>query len=476
MTTLNFNNDIFISSVDLMTQLINPLQRHLTTTPLTNVVPINLHFSAFAGYYVDAIRFFLELNNTLYPGINDIKMMSLYSSTTDDIENSNNNIRHIERNFGSFNNTPYLFYFYNQPIFIDCLKQILTNNGFTKRQDLINTFKTITNHPNYDNIEIYAKPGGTYQMIYKSPSRDLICDIRPFLYLQTLTQKDATLRSFYLNILTLNCASCDQLLKTLIPRCKEGHFNQIFNKDNFHPYKNRLIDLEQQIDRKKNDIEHLQVNLTQISQGLNQLLLEYEALYKINEDESLEENIKELKEYFINHKFIKEINFRKPYLDLTIESPLIYYEKDLAEIYLSRRYDKNTLRHKIFTDIFINEKYRLWTYTKFNFDITNFSVEDITSNQYPRDNCYPHPHLNFYHCMGNFYDTIREWQTTYNYIGAMEQCMSMCFNLNFADSTVTNRLFDNIESDYKNLRCFKEVETEQFLSFEELFQKYKGEE
>lgn len=476
MTTLNFSKDIFNSSTDLALQLLVPLQNRLTVTPLPPVEPINLHFSAYAGYYVDAVRFLLELNSTLYPDIKDIKMISLYDSTTHDIERSNNNINHVERNFGTFNSTPYLFYFYNQPIYINQLKQTLTNHGFTERQDLVNTFKTITNQPNCENIEIYAKPGGTYQMIYKSPSRDLIYDIRPFLYLQTLTQKDATLRSFYLNILTLNCASCNQLLETLIPRCKEAHFNQIFNKDNFHPYKNRLIDLEQQIDKRKNDIEHLQGNLTQISQGLNQLLLEYDALYKVSEDENLEENIKELKEYFINHKFIKEVTFRKPYLNLTIENPLIYYEKDLAEIYLSRRYSKHGLKHKIFTDIFINEKYRLWTYTNFNFDITNFSVERITSNQYSKNNCYPHPHLNFYNCMGNFYDTIREWQTTYNYIGAMEQCMSMCFNLNFADSTVTNRLFHNIEWDYRNLHCFEDVETKQFLSFEKLIQKYKGEE
>lgn len=475
MTTLNFNKDIFNDSTRLTLQLMTPLRNHLTVTPLPQIIPLNLHYSAFSSYYVTAVQFFLELNNTLHPDIKDTKVLSLYGNTTHDIQSSNNNINHVERNFGTFNSTPYLFYFYNQPVFIDRLEQTLTGYGFTKRQDLVNTFKTITNQPNCENIEIYAKPGDTYQIIYKSPSRDLIYDIRPFLYLQTLTQKDQTLKEFYASILTLNCDKCSTILDTLIPRCKEAHFNQIFNKDNFHPYKNRLIDIEQQIDRKKNDIEHLQVNLTQISQGLNQLLLEYEALSKVSEDESLEENIKELKEYFINHKFIKEINFRKPYLDLTIESPLIYYEKDLAEIYISRHF-ANGLKRKIFTDIFINEKYRLWTYTRFNFDITSFSVENITSDEHSRNNCYPHPHLNFYSCMGNFYDTIREWQNTYNYIGAMEQCMSMCFNLNFADGTVTNRLFNNIESDYRDLHCFEDVETKQRLSFEDLVHKYKGEE
>lgn len=474
MTTLNFNNDIFNSSTDLALQLLHPLKQHLVVTQLFQTMPLNLHYSAFSSYHAATVQFFLELNNTLYPDIKNTKVISLFDHTTHDIERSINSMASIENTLGTFDDTPYLFYFYNQPTYIDRLRQKFLDYGYTERQDLVNTFKNITNQPNYEDIEIYGKPDGVYQIIHKQPSRELIQDIRPFLYLQTLTQKEQTLKEFYASILTLNCDKCSSLLNILIPKCKDAHFNNIFNKENFHPYKNRLIDIEQQIDRKKNDIEHLQVNLTQISQGLNQLLIEYDALSKVSEDESLEENIKELKEYFINHKFIKEVSFRKPYLDLTIESPLIYYEKDLAEIYISRHF-ANRLKRKIFTDIFINEKYRLWTYTRFNFDITSFSVENITSDEHSRNNCYPHPHLNFYSCMGNFYDTIREWQTTYNYIGAMEQCMSMCFNLNFADGTVTNRLFDNIVSDYRNLHCFEDVETKQRLSFEDLVQKYKGE-
>lgn len=475
MTTLIFSKDIFNSSTALGQQLLRPLQKRLVVTPLPATIPFNLHYTSFSGYYTDTVHFFLELNSTLYPDIKDTKVLSLFDNTTRSIESSISSITNIQNTLGTFDNTPYLFYMYNQPTYIDRLKQEFLNYGFIERQDLVNTFYNITNQPNCENIEIYGKPEGVYQIICKAPSRELIDDIRLFLYLQTLTQKDQTLKEFYANILTLDCDKCSTLLDTLIPKCKDAHFNNIFNKDNFHPYKNRLIGLAEQIQRDKDQIASLQNTLIQTSKNLNQLLLEYDALYKVSEDENLEENIKELKEYFINHKFIKKVTFHKPYLNLTIENPLIYYEKDLAEIYLSRRYNKG-LKHKIFTDIFINEKYRLWTYTNFNFNITNFSVENITSDEYPKDNCYPHPHLNFYGCMGNFYDTIREWQTTYNYIGAMEQCMSMCFNLNFADSTVTNRLFNNIEDSYNILHCFEDVETKQFLSFEELIQKYKGEE
>ena len=66
---------------------------------------------------------------------------------------------------------------------------------------------------------------------------------------------------------------------------------------------------------------------------------------------------------------------------------------------------------------------------------------------------------------------IQKWIQNRDYIGCFEQIISMAMNLNFTDSTVIEKLYENLtDSDLAEVVCFKDKATGIFYSFQEIYE------
>lgn len=196
---------------------------------------------------------------------------------------------------------------------------------------------------------------------------------------------------------------------------------------------------------------------------LTRLIEEYEAL--VQTEETLD--IEEILDYIGRHRYIKDVQkANQSTLRFYIEAPIIYYDSDYIESYRAwPNYDDGAMKY-VLTETFINNKYRLWTHTSIDFDTGSFYTDP---NRIGMDGglYLAHPHIDRYGCQGNHPDEIRNWVQNRDYIGAIEQIMTMIYNLNWTDSIVISRMFQTIKEN-ANKPIFEVVETGEFVSFNDI--------
>ena len=69
----------------------------------------------------------------------------------------------------------------------------------------------------------------------------------------------------------------------------------------------------------------------------------------------------------------------------------------------------------------------------------------------------PNPHIDRYSCLGNYERTMNERLADNDAIGAIEQCISSCKSLNFADSTVMEVFMERMcgRNGYRHNKCIE---------------------
>lgn len=84
-------------------------------------------------------------------------------------------------------------------------------------------------------------------------------------------------------------------------------------------------------------------------------------------------------------------------------------------------------------------------------------VAALSHYQYGSDfrDCTPNPHIDQYHCMGNYERTINTLVRDNNYIMALEQSIASCKSLNFGDSPVMQEFMSRLYglNNNANVRC-----------------------
>ena len=248
--------------------------------------------------------------------------------------------------------------------------------------------------------------------------------------------------------------------------------NKWYAKNNF---KKRYVTkslkklFEAQANRKKenitNSIENKEVNELKNTIRLMALMPDYSEIVNSNID------------YLINNKILRVLHVypNDSKLLIQVNAPAKYYDIK----YLEKYFDKGTVISydnvkRLLKEIYIDNLYELIFATKF---VVN--IEDCRVNATDQDNRnlggFPHPHIMCYNCWGDNKTYIRKALAEQNTIGALEQCIAACYNLNFSDAIVVERMSYNLNSKYRNIKCIKDKEGNLFTP-SEIYRKYIEEE
>lgn len=231
----------------------------------------------------------------------------------------------------------------------------------------------------------------------------------------------------------------------------------------------KIADLNANIRQAENSLANYYKSLNEYKQNLLALELNpYDQTVGI-----------ELADYLLNHKIIQLLKAtNKGIFTLMVDAPARYYDNK----YLIKYLEKNTVieydfSKRLLKEIYIDNKYTLLYNTQFDISVAKTYVSYNTNFNTGELNGIPHPHIMRFDCWGDNKTHIYKALASGDYIGAIEQCLAACYNLNFADTTVIKRLGRDIhyEGDYRSVKCIVDAEGNKYTP-KEIYQIYKEEE
>lgn len=231
----------------------------------------------------------------------------------------------------------------------------------------------------------------------------------------------------------------------------------LYNKEN------RLKNIKRRIESLNKGILNYQNEILNSINKLKDYNKEYEILKDSNED------FNEIIDYLTNHQYItKTQKYDDNTLLLTIKAPILYYDTDCIDVIVSRM-DKKDLVTKILNEVFIKEKYQLWTQCQIRFNTETLEVYPVelhTGNfNYKSKELFAHPHISEFLCMGTHVNEIIKWAKNRDYIGAIEQTIAAVLNFNFTDGYVFDRFKSNLKL-RANLPTFKDKENNVYSGYD----------
>lgn len=167
----------------------------------------------------------------------------------------------------------------------------------------------------------------------------------------------------------------------------------------------------------------------------------------------------ELAEYFVCNKHLVldqvdgEVIYFKAIADLT------QFDPELAErvinnkrslVYMRDGHPRNASYedlHLLMSAIFLENKLTIRFCGAYYVDLGNRHCNGHSGQNYDDPafvNCMPNPHIDGYSCMGSNERYVNEMIAHHNYVGAIDQCIASCSNLNFGDSPVMNRFMSRV--------------------------------
>lgn len=173
----------------------------------------------------------------------------------------------------------------------------------------------------------------------------------------------------------------------------------------------------------------------------------------------------EVMEYFLANKSLDVVCCEDTTLTFIATGTIKYYDEDMAQRIIDNR-GSYLYRTGIFGNddvkrlmnlIFIEREYGIRVCGAYSLNIRG-NAEAPSWYKYSSEyNTYlPNPHLQVYSCLGNNVGIINQALLEGNYIGAIEQCVSSCSSLNFADSAVMEAFVDMLfNGEYRGITCNK---------------------
>ena len=171
--------------------------------------------------------------------------------------------------------------------------------------------------------------------------------------------------------------------------------------------------------------------------------------------------------YFIHNKNLSLVSVDRSRLTFNCKGYLTYFDEEGAKRYIN---NKNSMLYRasdrfsnediaMFSKaLFLDQKIRMKFCASYTFDLTG-SVRANSHAIYGTEfgDCTPNPHIDRYSCLGNHERAITGRLREHDYVGAIEQCISSCVSLNFADSTVIGEFVSRIFSNGRgvNIRCIE---------------------
>lgn len=182
----------------------------------------------------------------------------------------------------------------------------------------------------------------------------------------------------------------------------------------------------------------------------------------------------EIMEYFLcNQKLVLENVTADGDMDFACMDYLTYFDEEIAKSMIdnprsciyrpSGRACNNIIpaedMKKLMYAIFIDQTLRIKFCASYRFSIRG-NVRGNAGHSYGSEfrNCMPNTHIDRYACLGNNEYTINQLLKNHDYITALEQAISSCKSLNFADGAVMEefmRRFYGISDYGTNNRCIE---------------------
>lgn len=180
----------------------------------------------------------------------------------------------------------------------------------------------------------------------------------------------------------------------------------------------------------------------------------------------------EIMEYFLCNKklFLEDVTDRT--MTFCAKDYLTYFDEDMAKriinnktsyIYKPGGYDRSNYiaaedMKMLMTALFVDQILRMKICATYKFELGS-RVTGISHYTYPTDcdDCMPNTHIDRYSCLGNNERAINECIKNNDYIGAIEQSISSCKGMNFADSAVMRVFMDRLYGvdGYTHNRCIE---------------------
>lgn len=228
------------------------------------------------------------------------------------------------------------------------------------------------------------------------------------------------------------------------------------------------IDTQNEIATKENDLK-------EYNRRLSDYLIRYAALEeqiaRISEEiEYLRnkpciDNSEEVIKYIQKNPYITRIvKVSNTTLRIYLKAPILYYDKALVQQLKDKTISEDS---KLFYDIFLTDKYTLWTRCAIDFNTTSFGINPCGIGG-DRE-VIGHPHIDEYSCTGNHPREIKEWLHEKDHIGAITQICAAALNLNFYDGTVINTLKRNLD-EWNDIPTFKNNETGEMVTYKQILE------
>lgn len=217
--------------------------------------------------------------------------------------------------------------------------------------------------------------------------------------------------------------------------------------------RNEMQRVEREISSLYNDIENLNNNIGATMRKISEKNIRYLGLQaKIagySDDES------ELMEYFLCNRRLVIENTIDDTIYFAVKTYAEYFDEDVAKRYLDnhssyvyqqcpRGFTLDQME-KLLRAVFLDQSIRIRFCAAFSLSL-NGNVNPQTNHDFGPEfmDYMPNPHLNRWHCMGNYGSKINNLLKENNYIAALEQCVASAKSLNWTDGTVMNTFLRTI--------------------------------
>lgn len=145
--------------------------------------------------------------------------------------------------------------------------------------------------------------------------------------------------------------------------------------------------------------------------------------------------IKEFLETMDQHRYVAEYTINATSIELNIIAPLRYVDEDCLEDYYTSKHDQPG--YEILYRSLIKHEFNIYTVANIKIDLlTNDVSTGAPISAVQNRLLLQHPHLMRYYCWGNHLKNIRAFLAHQNWIGAVEQIMYACENINLYDGVV----------------------------------------
>ena len=176
----------------------------------------------------------------------------------------------------------------------------------------------------------------------------------------------------------------------------------------------------------------------------------------------------EIMEYFLCNQKLDLEYVRGSEMTFVVKDYLMYFDEDMAKTVIDNRrsyiyrYIGDSMEkddvEKLMYAIFIDQVLKLRFCCAYRIRLGE-RVEGLRNYDYNEsyETYIPNPHIDRYSCLGNYERTMNERLADNDAIGAIEQCISSCKSLNFADSTVMEVFMERMcgRNGYRHNKCIE---------------------